>query len=158
MPQERKSINKRDDILKIISESFPLLSCEDKEVADSLHELSNELNMKIRLLIFSNEQDKQRKYIFEYRPKSAGAGFVIFSIRLRVEDGIEKAAFEIKFSLNNIDAYRPMVEICPNKIKDVILNKDKRQYFEKLTADECKLLRNLVVEEYNFLTANAKTK
>ena len=50
-------INKRSDVDKIIDDIFPLLAVEDRNAADIIHSLANELNMKIGITIRKNANE-----------------------------------------------------------------------------------------------------
>jgi len=102
----------------------------------------------------------------------------MFKIRNIDNEGNATLKFKHKFS--NIDAYRKVVEACPDNIKDLIKNiktcvkchpacKQERVFtldgilhntcpagtktYENLTFDEWNLIQNLVIEEYNAHTA-----
>jgi len=168
-------INKREDVLKKIGEIYPLLLNEDKKIAESLHELALEWNLKIGIMhIRNNSNNTETKLDVVY---SAKKPFVrsIFMFKIHVDNIKGNAALKVKHKFSNIDVYRAIVEACPNNIKDLIKNiktctkchpacKQERVFtldgvkynscpagtksYENLTSDEWNIIRNLVIEEY----------
>ena len=169
-------INKRADVLSKIEELFSLLTNEDRVVANNLHQLAIEWDMKIGIgNIRSNVTNTKTNYDITYSAKKPSARS-IFLIKINVIDDKPNATFGVKPKLLNLDKYRPITEECPDTIKNVIKNiKECKkcnakctqqvtftldgafynactyggEVFENLTADEWDLLQNLTIEEYN---------
>jgi hypothetical protein len=115
-------INKREDVINKIGELYPLLADADRYIADSLHKLATDRDMKIGIgNIRSNAADTRKNYDITYsakkpRPRS------IFIFKICVVKDAASPEFGIKARLHNIGKYRQAVEAYPDKIKDVIKN------------------------------------
>jgi len=173
-------INKRADVLSKIAELFPLLSSEDKEIADNLHNLALELDMKIGFgNIRGNAANTKMNYDITYSAKKPFTRS-IFVIKICVTQGEANASFSVKPKLLNLDKYRPIAEACSDNIKNVIKNiKECKkcsmtcvqqvvftfdgilynactyggEVFANLATDEWSLLHTLILEEYKAHTA-----
>ena len=173
-------INKRADVLSKIEELFPLLTENEKAIADSLHRLAIEWDMKIGIgNIRSNAANTKINYDITYSAKKPFARS-IFLMKINVINDEPNAVFSVKAKLLNFDKYRPIAEAYPVAIKNVIKNiKECKkcnaectqqvkftldgvsynactyggEVFENLTTDEWELVRNLIIEEYNAHTA-----
>jgi len=176
MPKAPAVINKRADVLSKIEELFPLLTNENKAIANNLHQLAIEWDMKIGIgNIRSNVANTKTNYDIMYSAKKPFTRS-IFLMKINVIDDKPNATFGVKAKLLNLDKYRSITEECPDAIKNVIKNiKECKkcnaeciqqvtftldgvfynactfggEVFENLTADEWDLLQNLIIEEYN---------
>jgi len=168
------AINKRDDVLKKIMELYPLLSKEDCKIAIDLHKLAIEWDLKIGINIRSNAAKTKTHHDIQYSIKKPVVRMV-FLFKICVIEGEANPTFQVKLKLLNIDKYRPIVEACPDNIKNLItfgkecdicntsctkqmvFTLDGMPYnmctfgggiFENLSSDEWALMQNLIIEEY----------
>ncbi|MCL2286292.1 MAG: hypothetical protein FWC32_08005 [Firmicutes bacterium] len=178
MVKQPTVINKREDVLSKINEIFPLLSNDDKKIAEDLHNLAIEWNMKIGIgNIRTNAANTQTNYDITYSAKKPSPRS-IFMYKIFVMN--DNATFGIKPKFTNIDKYNTVIQSCPDNIKNVILNinncikhsvgckgcsgseivytinrikynpcRYKGGCFENLTTDEWEFVKNLIIEEYN---------
>ena len=178
MVKQPTVINKREDVLNKINELLPLLSNGDKKIAEDLHNLAIEWNMKIGIgNIRTNAANAKTNYDITYSAKKPFARSM-FVYKIVVMS--DKATFGIKPKFSNIDKYRSIFEECPDNIKNILKNISdcvkhssgcsgcrgsetiytidgikhnpcpyKGDYFENLDTGEWEKVRNLIIEEYN---------
>ena len=173
------TINKREDVLKKIEELYPLLSSDDINIANKLHKLALEWDLKIGITIRSNVKNTKTQYDIQYSIKKPAVR-MLFLFKICVTEGNANPTFQAKLKLLSIDIYRPIVEACPDNIKSLITHGkecdvcnasctkqmiftlDGVSYnmctfgggiFENLSSDEWNLMQNLIFEEYKAHTA-----
>jgi len=173
------AINKREDVLKKIKEIYPLLSSENKNIADDLHELALERDMKIGIGVRVNAANTKTHYDIQYSAKKPFLRMA-FLFRICITENEANPTFRVRLKLLNIDKYRPIVEACPDNIKYLItLGKEcdscnpsctKQMVFtldgishnlctfaggvfENLSTDEWHILKTLIIEDYKAHTA-----
>ena len=167
-------INKRVDVLKKIEELYPLLSSDNKSIADKLHKLAIEWDLKIGIGFRSNAKNTKTHYDIQYSIKKPAVR-MLFLFKIVVTEGEANPTFQAKLKLLNVDAYRPIAEACPDNIKclitrgkecdvcnpsctkQMVFTLDGIPYnicafggglFENLSPDEWNLMQNLIFEEY----------
>ena len=178
MAEQPTVINKRADVLEKISELYPLLTDEDRKIADKFHKMAVEWDMKIGIdNIRANAAKTKMNYSIVYSAKKP-FNRRIFVFKISVTKGQPNAEFAVKPVLQNIDRYRPIIGACPDNIKNVIKNikscthakcghgcVQKNSYtfdgvvynpcrsaeasYKNLLADEWEIIERLVIEEYN---------
>ncbi|MCL2407642.1 MAG: hypothetical protein FWC95_06900 [Defluviitaleaceae bacterium] len=168
-------INKKEDVLKKTNEIYPLLSAGNKSIAEDLHELALGWDMKIGISVRNNTANTKTHYDVQYSAKKPFLRMV-FMFKICVAENEESPTFGVKLKLLNIDKYRTVVESYPDNIKGLItlgnecntcnpsctkqmvFTLDGVSYnmctfgggiFENLCADEWRLLKKLIIEDYN---------
>ena len=172
-------INKREDVLKKIGEIYPLLSNEDKIIADDLHDLALGWDMKIGIGFRNNAANTKTHYDIQYSAKKPFLRMA-FLFRICVTENEANPTFKVILKLLNIDKYRPIAEACPDNIKYLITTGKecdscnpsctKQMVFvldgvshnlctfaggvyENLSTDEWHIIKTLIIEDYKAHTA-----
>ena len=130
-------INKKEDVLNKIKELISLTSIEDKNIAESIHELALAWDMKILISYTSNADNTKTTYWITYSAKKPFVRSIFMFIISTINDE-PNATFGVRHKFTKINPYIESLERFQNSTR-----------FEKLTSDEWDLLRSLIIEEYN---------
>ena len=160
-----------------IREAMEFLSPDEQATANDLHELAQSLGLKIEMR--RNLQKAGRGYYLEYSTKKPKRK--LFYIHTHEQYKTGGITLKIKANLFNIDNYRESVEQSPLMIKESIkgtgncikcksscfahdhnytidgVNYDpcygQGHYFQSLNPLEWKILKGLIINEHNIVTA-----
>jgi len=161
----------------LIREAMEFLSPDEQATANSLHELAKSLGLKIEMR--RNLQKAGRGYYLEYSTKKPKRK--LFYIHTHEQYKTGKIILKVKANLFNIDEYRKSVEKSPLVIKKSIINTGnctkckstcfamnlkytldevsydpcygQGHYFQNLDSSEWEILKELIANEYNVITA-----
>jgi hypothetical protein len=161
-----------------IREAMEFLSPDEQTTANSLHEFAVSLGLKIEMR--RNLQKAGRGYYIEYSTKKPKRK--LFYIHTHEQYKTGEIIFKVKANLFSIDAYREVVEKSPLPIKQSIkstyhctqcksgncIGANMKytldgveydpcygcgHYFTALESSEWELLKGLISNEYNVITA-----
>jgi len=161
-----------------IREAMEFLSPDEKATANDLHEFATSLGLKIDMR--KNLQKAGRGYYIEYSTKKPKRK--LFYIHTHEQYKTGEITFKVKANLFSIDEYREVVEKSPLPIKESIkstyhctqcksgncIGANMKytidgveydpcygcgHYFTALDSSEWELLKGLISNEYNVITA-----
>ncbi|MCL2378491.1 MAG: hypothetical protein FWC77_05115 [Defluviitaleaceae bacterium] len=162
---------------ELIREAMEFLSPDQQATANDLHELAKSIGLKIEMR--RNLQKAGRGYYLEYSTKKPKRK--LFYVHTHEQYKTDKITLRIKANLFSIDEYRESAERSPLAIKKSIkdtgncikcratcfaanlkytldgVNYDpcygQGHYFESLSPSEWRVLKELIVNEHNVITA-----